>query len=146
MSDLHIDDFFRDAAKILAVLYAQFPKPLLLCVEDVCGPDAPDDFGLPSPRHQGCFQAMIWLASAGYLNYGQTVRQEALDQAVLSHKGFLLLNSELPQAPHQFNPQHDAQTPSLPNLVIHQIRDLLRHASSARLNQTMHLLLLKGYS
>jgi hypothetical protein len=93
MADLHIDDFYRDSALILLRLYNSFPRKSILYVDDICGEDTPDEFGLHSERYQSCFSAMAWLADAGYLSYDEPIRDEALDQAVLSHKGFLLLSS-----------------------------------------------------
>jgi len=91
MADLHIADFYRDTALILTRLFTTFPVPTILYVDDVCGPDAPDEFGLPSARSNACFSTMLWLAEHDYLRYVTTIRQEALDQAVLSQRGFLLL-------------------------------------------------------
>lgn len=96
MADIHIADFYKDAARILIQLYNQFPRPTLLFVEDIAGPDTPDDFGLHSERHQACLATMLWLAKAGYIQYESLVRQEALDQATLSQRGFTLLASRLP--------------------------------------------------
>jgi hypothetical protein len=93
MADLHIDDFYRDVAKIFLRLYAVFPRKTVLYVEDVSGPDEPDEFGLHHPRFQACFSAMVWLAEHGYLIFEDNIRQEALDQVVLSQKAFLLLSS-----------------------------------------------------
>ena len=94
-SDIHIDDFYRDTAKILLTLYMHFPRKMSLYVEDISGPDEQDEFGLHSPRHQATLHAMMWLAHAGYLDYDSLIRQEALENAVLSHRGFLTLNSPL---------------------------------------------------
>ncbi len=93
MADLHIEDFYRDVAKIFLNLYALFPRKTILYVEDICGPDQPDEFGLHNPRFQAGFSAMVWLAEHGYIHFHETIRQEALDQAVLSQKAFLLLSS-----------------------------------------------------
>lgn len=93
MSDIHIDDFYKDSALILSQLFAFFPRPCPVYVEDIAGPDTPDDFGLHSQRHLASFSAMLWLAKAGYLHYIDTIRQEAIDQAVLTHKGFTLLSA-----------------------------------------------------
>ncbi len=93
MADLHIEDFYRDVAKIFLTLYATFPRKIILYVEDICGPDQPDEFGLHHPRFEAGFSAMVWLAEHGYINFQETIRQEALDQAVLSQKAFLLLSS-----------------------------------------------------
>ena len=86
MADLHIEDFFRDVAKIFVRLYAAFPRKTILYVEDVSGPDQPDEFGLHHPRFQAAFSAMVWLGEHGYLNFQDTIREEALDQVVLSQK------------------------------------------------------------
>ncbi|MDY0007340.1 MAG: hypothetical protein RBS22_10995 [Spongiibacteraceae bacterium] len=93
MTDIHIDDFHRDTALILLRLYAQFPRKTTLYVDDICGPDTPDEFGLHSERWMACFSTMIWLAEQGYLRFEQPIRQEAIDQAVLTEASFLLLSS-----------------------------------------------------
>lgn len=93
MADIHIADFHRDSAAIMATLFRSFPRKVQLFVDDIAGPGEPDEFGLPSPRHQACFATMIWLAEAGYINYLSPIRQEALDQASLSHMAFTLLSS-----------------------------------------------------
>lgn len=93
MADIHIDDFYKDVARIFTQIYASFPRKITLFVEDISGPDSPDEFGLHSPRFQAGFSTMIWLADAGYIHYGSTIRQEALDQVTLTHKGFILLYS-----------------------------------------------------
>jgi hypothetical protein len=93
MADLHIDDFYKDVALILLRLYGVFPRKHLLFVDDICGFEEPDEFGLPSARSLACFSTMVWLGEQGYLRYEVPIRQEALDQSVLSEKGFLLLSS-----------------------------------------------------
>lgn len=93
MADIHIDDFYLDVAKIFLRLYATFPVKITLYVEDISGPDEPDEFGLHHPRFQACFSTMVWLAEQGYLSFESTVRQDALDQVVLSQKAFLLLTT-----------------------------------------------------
>lgn len=93
MSDLHIDDFYRDTALILLRLYGMFPRPQILFVEDICGSAEPDEFGMPPARQQACFSTMIWLGQHGFLRYEATLRQEGLDQATLTERGFLLLAS-----------------------------------------------------
>ena len=91
LDDLHIHDFYRDAGRILLALFNQFPAPATVYVEDIAGPDAPDEFGLHSPRHIACLGALTWLQQSGYINFSQLVRQEAVEEAALSHRGFLLL-------------------------------------------------------
>ncbi|MCY1283071.1 hypothetical protein D9M69_319310 [compost metagenome] len=98
--DLQIDDFYRDAAAGLLSLYQAFPRRMTLYVEDLIGREEPDEFGLPSVRHQSCLGALLWLAEEGYLRYESTIRYEALDQAVLTEKAFLRLTRVLPHAAH----------------------------------------------
>ncbi|WP_120997807.1 hypothetical protein [Stutzerimonas urumqiensis] len=90
--DLQIGDFYRDAAAALLSLYQAFPRKVALYVDDLIGPEEPDEFGLPSKRHQSCLAAMIWLAEEGYLRYESTLQFLAIDQAVLTEKGFLRLS------------------------------------------------------
>ena len=61
MPDIHIEEFYRDAAIALLQLYSVFPRRINLFVEDIAGPDDPDEFGLHSPRHQACFGALLWI-------------------------------------------------------------------------------------
>lgn len=93
MTDINVDDFCKDTARALLVLYRAFPRPLTLFVEDLCGPDHPDEFGMHSDRHLACFSAVLWLAEEGLLRYGDTIRQEAVDQAVLTGRSFTLLST-----------------------------------------------------
>lgn len=88
MIDVNIDDFYRDMATVLLVLYQQFPRKITLYVDDICGPDETDDFGLHSPRYLSALGAMIWLGDEGYIRYDNIAREEALDQACLTQKGF----------------------------------------------------------
>lgn len=143
MADLHIDDFYRDVAKIFLRLYAIFPRKTVLYVEDISGPDQPDEFGLHHPRFEACFSTMVWLAEHGYLNFATNIRQEALDQAVLSQKAFLLLSSrsELGLTP-------DDNDPDLPPSVrlhaqsnISQLRSAVSDGSSMLLQQCVSYLL-----
>lgn len=92
MSDLHIDDFYKNCALIFKRLFHSFPQKCILYVEDIVGPDQPDDFGLHSPSFLNGFSAMLWLAEEGYIRYEETIKQEALDQVVLTQRGFLLLS------------------------------------------------------
>lgn len=128
MSDLHINDFYKDAGKILLQLYKNFPKKATVLVEDIAGPDSPDDFGLASERHQACFGAMLWLAEAGYLQYAETIRQEAIDQAILTHKAFTLLTASC-----------EADSPAKSN--IHNLRLALKSGSSNQLEECLRSLL-----
>jgi len=146
MADLHIDDFYRDCALTMLRLYASFPRKIVLYVDDICGPDTPDEFGLHSERHQACFSAMVWLAEAGYITFTETVREEALDQAVLTRRGFLLLSSRSEIDLGQ--PEDEAGNDGLPPSVMErsmtnvmQIRRAVREGSSIVIQQVMHYLL-----
>lgn len=93
MSDLHIDDFYKDVALVFLKLYGTFPRKTILYVDDICGQDTPDEFGLHSNRFIAGFSTMVWLAEHNYLRFDAAIKQEALDQAVLTEQGFLLLSS-----------------------------------------------------
>lgn len=139
MSDLHIDDFYRDVAKTLALLYSHFPRRITLYVEDISGPDTPDEFGLHSPRHEACFHALLWLGYSDYLSYEHIVRQEAVDQVVLTHRAFLLLNSPADGASAQ-QPLNQA-LPVADGLVIHKLREQLKKGTSFSLADTVRTVL-----
>jgi len=143
MADLHIDDFYRDVATIFLRLYAVFPRKTILYVEDICGPDQPDEFGLHHPRFEAGFSAMVWLAEQGYLNFQDTIRAEALDQAVLSRRGFLLLTSRselgLVTAADPAAVPPSVAEQSMAN--ISQLRGALRDGSSIKLQHCVSYLL-----
>lgn len=145
MADIHIDDFYRDSAKILVALYGHFPRKMTLYVEDISGPDTPDDFGLHSTRHQACFETMMWLAGSDYIEYEQAVYQEALDQAVLSHRGFLTLNSVQEPAAGIDQSLSEAMIRE-ESLAIHQIQYQLKHGTSFSLAEQMRSLLRRSRS
>ncbi len=146
MADIHIADFYKDAARILVQLYNQFPRPHMLFVEDIAGPDTPDEFGLHSPRHQACLSTMLWLAQSGYLSYETLVRQEAIDQAALTQRGFTLLATPLPmQNIVGFDTEPEADTPTLDRTEAaaaaangaQMLRDVLKLGSSTAIEQVM---------
>ncbi|WP_375738167.1 hypothetical protein [Pseudomonas boanensis] len=137
--DLQIDDFYKDCAAGLLQLYHAFPRRIALYVEDLIGPEQPDEFGLPSKRHESCLAALLWLAEEGYLRYDSTLHFEALDQAVLSEKGFLRMSRAVPD---------DAQLdqPLPPSLLrvraslAQQLREALRGADGERLARLARLI------
>lgn len=96
--DLQIDEFYKDAAAGMLLLYQSFPRKIGLYVEDLIGREEPDEFGLPTPRHQSCLGTLLWLAEEGYIRFDSTIGYDALDQATLSEKGFLRLSRGLPHA------------------------------------------------
>ncbi|NKB97979.1 MAG: hypothetical protein GKR90_05715 [Pseudomonadales bacterium] len=93
MATLQIDEFYRDATKILVNLFEIFPRPVTIYAEDISGPDEPDEYGVHSKRYQACFATMMWLAEEGYTRYNDVIRQDALDQVVLTGKCFSALLS-----------------------------------------------------
>jgi len=144
VNDIHIDDFYKDTARILVLLYSHFPRKITLYVDDISGPDTPDEFGLHSPRHQACFHTMLWLASTGYLDYGQMVYQDALDEACLTHKAFLLLNSALEEDDNEVRGA-DEETPpilaGLDSLAINRLKKELNSGTSYSLARLMKQLM-----
>src|SRR5690606_41978004 len=94
--DLQIDEFYKDAAAGMLMLYQAFPRKVALYIEDLIGREEPDEFGLPSKRHQSCLGAMLWLAEEGYIRFDSTIQFQALDQAVLTEKAFMRLTRAVP--------------------------------------------------
>ena len=136
MTDLNVDDFFRDAARTLVALYAVFPRRHAIFVDDIYAAEEPDEFGLHSERYQACFGTLLWLAEENYLRFEDTVRNEAIEQAVLTGRCFTLLSSRSSRAP-----QTDPELPELVRLEkethIHQIRSALKARSSTDLRTAM---------
>jgi hypothetical protein len=93
MSELNVDDFFVDAARALLSLYGVFPRRHALFVDDIYHPEEPDEFGLHSDRYRACFGALVWLGEEAYIRFEETIRDEAIDQAVLTGRCFTLLSS-----------------------------------------------------
>lgn len=98
MTDLHIDEFYHDCGKALAQLYNSFPRLTTLYVADLISHSGTDEYGIPTRRHQACFDALLWLADEGYIRYQDRIRQDALEQVILTEKSFLRLS--LPKADH----------------------------------------------
>lgn len=155
MTDIHIDDFYKDVALIFLRLYNQFPRKVILYVEDICGEDDPDEFGLHSERFLSGFSTMVWLAEQGYLKFDAPIKSEALDQAVLTEQGFLLLSS---RSELNFgDPLHDTpaedsnlEKTGLPASVmeqsksnINQLRQAIKSRSSIMISQCVQYMLSK---
>ncbi|MBU2875381.1 hypothetical protein [Marinobacter salexigens] len=145
MADIHIEEFYKDAAIALVQLYGAFPRRVNLFVEDIAGPDEPDEFGLHSKRHMACFGTLLWLAEEGFLRYVDTIRQEALDQAVLTQEAFIRLSSPAPDALVQelSHPDDLAVEPLPPSLRedisshIHLVRTALKSRHSLRIGHAV---------
>lgn len=140
MADIHVEEFYKDAAIALVQLYMAFPRRTNLFVEDIAGPDEPDEFGLHSTRHMACFGALLWLAEEGLIRYVDTIRQEALDQAVLTRKAFVRLNAPAPQAlvrELSTGSREQSLPPSIQkdlSTYIHLLRSALKSGSSSRIS------------
>lgn len=143
MSDIHIDDFYKDAAKILVQLYRSFPRKNLLLIEDISGPDTPDEYGLHSTRHQAGFGTALWLADCGYLSYGETIRQEGMDEVTLTHKAFILLSSPATTLVADVARDLPPSVLEIQQTNIHQLREALRVGSSRQIRLAMHNVMLR---
>lgn len=137
MTDIHIDDFCKDVALILIRLYKTFPMKSDLYVEDIIGYHEPDEYGLHSERHMACLGAMLWLADEGYIRYGEMIRQEAVDQAVISQKTFMRLNTV-----SDYMVESSDDEAAMPDwmkqekqLYVNQLRAALKAGSSVAINQ-----------
>ena len=141
MGDLHIDDFYNDAARILLALYQYFPRPYTLYVSDISGPDEPDEYGLHSDRHQACFSTLVWLADAGLLRYADVVNKEAVDHAVLTHRALTLLTT---RSEIRFQPEEEAMPASVADehaSHVHQLRFAVKSGASFTIRRIMQHLL-----
>lgn len=134
--DLQIDDFYKDAATAMLQLYQAFPRKNALYVEDLIGREPHDEFGLPSSRHQSCFSALLWLADEGYLRYEANISYDALDQAVLTEKGFLRLSGAAIAA----DPELPSSIGRVQASLAHQLRLACREHNSEKIVQLARLL------
>ena len=146
MADINIENFYKHIARILSILYATFPSKTPLYVDDVAGVDAPDEYGLHSPDYTAGFFAMLWLADEQYIRYMDTIRQDGVDQAVLTHKAFLKLTqvsepiyqatigqaeeADLISVPQKVDPGSSPSVIEDHMLVINQLRHALRSGDS----------------
>lgn len=145
MADLNLLDFYKDAALATLQLHMTFPRKVELYVEDLIGPDHVDEFGLHSKRHDACFGTLLWMAEEGYLRYQTTIRQEAIDQAVLTGKSLVLLNSII-DAPITETPDvtlSEFETRERQTLV-EQIRRAVKAESSEQLAMVMRIFFERG--
>ncbi len=157
MADINIENFYKHIARILSILYEAFPSKSPLYVDDVAGVDDPDEYGLHSPDYTAGFFAMLWLADEQYIRYMDTIRQDGVDQAVLTHKAFLKLtqvSDPIYQATvYQTDDSHVVSTtqteeagspPSVVEdhmLVINQLRHALRSGDSIAITKVVRHIL-----
>ena len=121
MADLHIEDFHQDVARILVALYNRFPQPTAIFVSDLIGEHEPDSFGVPAPRH---------------------LRQEAIDQACLTERAFVLLSKAEPQAR---DPELPASIARQRATLAQRLRDALSSGSSSQLYDTVQHCFIPSY-
>jgi hypothetical protein len=157
MADINIENFYKHIAKILNILYVAFPSKAPLYVDDVAGVDDPDEYGLHSPQYTAGFFAMLWLADEQYIRFADTIRQDGVDQAVLTHKAFLKLTQisepiysatvyqeDETNIVNIIQQQEVSSSPSViedQKLVINQLRSALRSGDSIAVNKVVsHLL------
>lgn len=134
--DLHIDDFYRDAALGLVNLYQAFPRKITLYLDDLVGILPRDEVGLPHPRQLQCLSTLLWLANEGYVRYESTIGYDAVDQIELTRKGFIRLSS----TQHPFSQGLEHLPPSVFRVqgsLVQQIRQHLRAKDSEALIQVM---------
>lgn len=145
MADLNLLDFYRDAAHILVRLHSSFPRKIELYVEDLIGPDHVDEFGLHSKRHEACLGTMLWLAEEGYLRFGTTIRQEAIDQVILSAPALVKLSRHASQRletlPSDGLPPSEARDMQL---YVEHIRRALASESSSQITLVMREFFAEG--
>jgi hypothetical protein len=145
MAEIHVEEFYKDVAIALVQLYGAFPRRVNLFIEDIAGPDAPDEFGLHSKRHMACFGALLWLEEEGLIRYIDTIRQEALDQAVLTRKAFIRLSTPAPasvlnELEQTLTEDEKKLPPSIQkdlSTYIYLIRSSLKSRHSERVSQIM---------
>lgn len=151
MADMHIEDFCKDSAKVLIQLYDAFPRRASVYVEDIAGDDKPDEYGLHSDRHMGCLGAMLWLAEEGYIRYIDLIKQDALDQVVLTQKAMVLLSrvcndaAVLTSAPSLTQEDEALLPPQIAldkKTHINILRDVVKSGSSTRISLVMQRLFL----
>lgn len=138
MATLHIEDFYKDCTRILLQLFASFPRKSSVFVEDISGADTPDEYGVHSKRFQACFGAMVWLAEEGYLRFESTIRQEAVDQATLTQKGFLMLSC----ATFPFDGRLESPHPTSLNSNADYLHHLLHTETSSQVADALQRLFL----
>ena len=157
VADINIENFYRHIAKILSILYASFPSKTPLYVDDVAGIDEPDEYGLHSPHYTAGFFAILWLADEDYIRFSDTIRQDGVDQAVLTHKAFLKLTqvaepiykatvyqTDEPNIVSIVQPEEVSLSPSIiedQKLVINQMRQALRSGDSIAINKVVNHIL-----
>ncbi len=137
MNDLNVDDFFHDAARTLVTLYQVFPRRRAIFVEDVSGPEEPDEFGMHSDRYLACYSTLLWLGEESYLRFEETISHDAIDQAVLTGRCFTLLSSPPEDLPLPTAQPLPASVEAERSTHVAHLREALRARSSAAVRRVM---------
>ena len=83
MEKNNIDIFDELVAEVFAKLYAAFPIPCRLCLEEITTIDQENkDFWIPTIK---------WLSESGYINCGSPKFSGDIPGVVLTHKGLELM-------------------------------------------------------
>jgi len=154
MADINIENFYRHIGRVLSILYQAFPTKTPVYVDEVAGIDEPDEYGLHSPTYTSGFYALIWLNDEGYIRFVDTIRQDGVDQACLTHKAFIKLtqavdpiyvDAQVEEENKVVNINKSANPSEKPppsiieerKLVINQLRSALRSGSSIAVNKVV---------
>lgn len=139
MADLHLIDFYKDTAQALVILHGSFPRKIELYVEDLIGSDHVDEFGLHSKRHESCLGAFLWLAEEGYIRYNSAIRQEGIDQVILTSKTVVLLGTISNELTARTTTDSDLPSFEAQERLtfIEHIRSAIKSQSSAEITQVM---------
>lgn len=121
---LNLDDFCKDVARALVILASVFPRPRDLFVEDVYQAEETDEFGMHSDRYIACFQALLWMREEGFIRYTNTLRSDAVEQAVLTGRALALLIQ-----PSSLEGE-SAAVAIEQNTLLHRLRTALQEGSS----------------
>ena len=124
---LNLDDFCKDVARALVILAAVFPRPRDLFVEDVYQTEETDEFGMHSDRYIACFQALVWMREEGFIRFTNTLRSDAVEQAVLTGRALALLIQ-----PSSLEGESAAVAIEA-NTLLHRLRAALQAGSSTSL-------------
>jgi hypothetical protein len=153
MADINIENFYRHIARILSILYVSFPTKTPVYTDDIAGIDDPDEYGLHNPNYTAGFYAMMWLADEEFLRYADTIREDGIDQACLTHKAFMKLTQSVDPIVVEGSmdetniisiSSRETLTPSIieeNGLVINQLRQALRSGSSIAVTKVVRHIL-----
>ena len=122
MFDIHICDFYHDLSQIFTQLHARFPREETLWLDEVCGEDELDEYGMHSKRYMSCFGTVLFLEREGFIRFSSEEGLNGFNHCVLTLKGFQNLN--------KFKP--NTQSPA-----IDEIRKSIREKSSDAIEESV---------